>query len=127
MLTSHLVKFKATNKAASRALHGPDGEKNPPRANVAEHLSNQRIKNTLGSAYPAIILAEGRQERIYVFYVLLICMFVYVDFCELTLKLASAVTMIKHFKYNKEGECVWRAISIGFAGTNKSDFDLHLQ
>lgn len=28
--------------------------------------------------------------------------------------------MIKHFKYSKEGECVWRAISIGFAGTNKT-------
>lgn len=33
-----LVKFKAKNKAASRALHGPDGEKSLSRANAAKRL-----------------------------------------------------------------------------------------
>ena len=41
-----LVKFKAKNKAAFRALHGPDSEKNLRRANVEERLLKQHIKNT---------------------------------------------------------------------------------
>lgn len=60
-----LVKIKAKNKAAFRALHGPDGEKNRPRANIVVHLLNQRIKNckTSSSVNSSIILAENAEQE----------------------------------------------------------------
>lgn len=58
-----LVKFKAKNKAASRALHGPDGEKSLSRAKVAEHLWKQHIKTNHTSAYFSIILAENAKRE----------------------------------------------------------------
>lgn len=60
-----LVKFKAKNKAASRALHGPDGERILPRAIVVEHLLNQRITNTHSSPYLLDLWEQTNQNLIY--------------------------------------------------------------